>query len=334
MIYNENFINFLKLSTGVCYKDSSHKEIITKCPWCESEKTRNHGHLYISSSQPIFICHRCNKKGIITKLISHLGGDVGDYINGDIKIIPKSKSSYIEDFEIKKYSYKYDELVYENKMNYMKSRLGEFDINKIPGLIFSINKFIKDNKIDRSSFDDNMINILEKNYIGFVLNRGTQIVFRSCVEGFERYRFLSLNNNKFFRDFYGVKLNNENRNINRIVLCEGIFDLLVSITSEELKHIRDNTCFWSSCLGKGYKNTLISVLDYCRIPFVDVTILSDSDVNKNKYYEICKLPFVNNLDVYWNKAGKDFGEKPINLYKTKINCFRKDGEKYDRKLHS
>ena len=183
----------------------------------------------------------------------------------------------------------------------------------------SFKNFIQNNKIILKENTKKILNLLDQNFVGFVSNRGSCVVLRNIDEKSDfRYYKLQITENNFFKDFYGIKTNKIKVENNTIVLAEGVFDVIVPYRSEIFNDLKLNSCLWASCLGNGYKNILISVLDYCKIPRADFIILSDRDIPE-KYYEfISRSPYVKSLDVYWNKCSKDFGKLPINIIKKKF----------------
>ena len=64
-----------------------------------------------------------------------------------------------------------------------------------------------------------------------------------------------------------------------------------------------------------YNSLVISTLDFCRIPRANFVILSDNDMGDAEYRWLPSNPLVESLTVYWNNAGKDFGEEIIDPVK-------------------
>jgi hypothetical protein len=62
----------LKIKTGGLLKENS-TEIQLFCPYCDDAYRKpnpKHGHLYIGKHNLLFICHRCQTKGTIFKLLA------------------------------------------------------------------------------------------------------------------------------------------------------------------------------------------------------------------------------------------------------------------------
>ena len=299
-----------------------NKEIMTLCPFCEEKRFHSrasHGHMYLNIYDLRSNCFRCDDgKGTLLKVLKKLGVNPVDYITD--KDIFQNWSKFIktrrlnEKFESKEYKFEEQENISKEKLLYLKGRLGaDIDVEKIPGLIVSTDKFIEENDIELSEEDKMNIEYLSKNFIGFVGTRGSIIVFRNIYESDEkRYSKINLHDDYFFKDFYGIKTNYIKETSNTIILCEGIFDLLVGLKSKELFSVFKESCFCAACLGNSYKKTILSVLDYCKLPKANFIILSDKDVKINDFRKwVFNFPFIGNLHVCWNKVGKDFGKLPI-----------------------
>lgn len=329
MIYKEHFIDFLKDRMGLAYFNGPRTEIVVQCPKCEKNESRKHGHLYISCTEPVFNCFKCEYRGIVHRLITELGGDPKDFLDIEISSYTKTRS-YTEDLfsETHRSDYKKEEVVDDDatifKKKYLLNRLGDIDLDRIPGIIYHVKDFLNKNKLEVSEYVADKLDVLDEKYVGFLTTKGTKIVFRNCdVKDEDRFYVYSIiQQKKFFPDFYGIKNNAISENTNTIVLCEGVFDLLVAMTDDYFKELKENSCYWAAVLGKSnYYRVVISVLDYCKLPKANVVILSDKDLRESNYTALHNLPFVKDLKVYWNKYGKDFGERPI--YPIIYQCSRR-----------
>ena len=319
--------------TGMAYFNGSGDELICRCPMCEMESNEDHGHLYISIDSPVFNCFKCPYHGIITKLFYDLNLNPREYLYDDI-----FKGEYrqkIEPFDVIKH--KIPEINQERnilKKQYLQKRLGlDFKLEKIPGLIFSASDFIMANDLQISVEQKYMLPILDQSFIGFVCSRGATIVFRNINDSAEICHYkLFLGNSGYFKDFYGLDTGFKKLD-NTVVLCEGIFDLLVSIKSSSLTEIRNNSCYWAAILGKQYFKSFLSVLDYCKLPSANLVILSDADVDEKEYKYVLHHPAAKSVSIYVNDGRKDFGDgniKPFridhimnnNINRRNINEFR------------
>ncbi|MCK5018197.1 MAG: hypothetical protein KAS32_14165 [Candidatus Peribacteraceae bacterium] len=329
----------LKEKTGMAYFNGSRSELICRCPICERNSNKNHGHLYIKttsseSEMPVYNCFRCSddeprRKGTILKLLRLIGEDPIAYLPESILsvknrgYIANTSDYYKKDFGAHKYNLPKDEEdIYKLKKQYLRGRLGfDFKLDKLPGLILNVREFIQNNNIDMKE-RINMLDYYEDSFVGFVSTRGTQLHLRNIdASSSFRYAKMDLTESKtFFKDFYGVKTNRPKMNAtNTIVLCEGIFDLMVSIEDSAFNELRRNSCLWAAILGSGFSGNIASVLDYCKLTSANFVILSDSN-RKPKHYKFFDWhPAVKSFDLYWNRDGSDFGERPIQPVKMLID---------------
>lgn len=321
---------FLEKKTGLAKFNSGKTNIISYCPWCEADSTKNHGHLYLECVEdprqmPVFHCFKCEdknpSKGTLVKLLRFLGADPKDFITEEtLKLRSYERNYNYYKKSLKTHKHKISEQnfdAYKLKKQYIHSRLGfDYNISNIPRLIFNIYEFIRDNNIDLKD-KKRFLDYYEKSFIGFVSDDGTMMILRN-IDNNSQYRYVKLplvENKNFFKDLYTIKWGQTKKGSNTIILCEGIFDLLVAINNIELQEIRSKSCIWASILGCGYMNAVSSALDRCNLTASNVVILSDEDKKANYYWKIKENPSVLNLEIYWNKYGKDFGELPIGLIK-------------------
>lgn len=334
--------SLLKEKFGVCYYVKGDTEIVTVCPLCETHKRKKHthGHLYICTGDDnlTFWCFKCNTKGNIVSLIKGLGVNLKEYISDELskrRWVKRARnttnlldtSSVTYNFEEEKHNIIDDRFRY--KRDYLKGRLGyDIDIDSVPNLIFNFRNFVNVNNIKLTDYDNNRIAYLDDSFIGFLCNRGTIAIFRN-VTGDETNRYIKINlfpgQETAFNDFYGIQSeyisNSNNIKPNKIVLCEGIFDLLVPYYSNELYGLKSETSVWACVLGKSFYATIPSILDYYYMIKSNFVILSDNDVEDKFYNRFSKHPQVENLQVVRNKLGKDFGAYPIS---PSINVFQKN----------
>jgi len=333
MIYSDVFVDFLKDKTGLGYFNGPHSEIICRCPWCEPESTKNHGHLYVDVEDPIFFCHRCQQSGLVSKLIQVLSGEVEIYIDPEILKkgrTTKTKAKNLFHTSSNEYTFEKDLDTSipgsELKQLYLQSRLPNMHIMNIPGLVLDPKKFIEDNKIELDDYMKDRVEELNDTYIGFVTTKGKHLILRNCDASSPNRHFKLTIDSKptFFNDFYGIKVGDVGV-ANTIVVCEGIFDLLVSIGSDNFKTLRQQSLYWAASLGKAqYRKAVISVLNYCSLPKANIIILADQDFSKtDAFFKIKTLPNVGSVEIYWNRYGNDFGQLPIDPVKVSVDWRRK-----------
>lgn len=318
-----NFIKFIKEKTGYCTFNSSRTEILTYCPQCEKSRfnSRNKkGHLYISTDTLVFNCFKCNFSGFISKFLREYDATFVEYFThkdfkDNLNNFHKNKS-YSMEIPTDIVNNDMSGPSYEIKKSYIMNRIHKEDskIEDVNNVVWDIDKFIKDNKIVVNDNIKKMIPYLKESFVGFLTNRKTLVVLRNIEQNDFRFFNFHLGKKSYFKDFYGFYHNKINKNVDTVILGEGIFDILNAYQRNILNINLENT-FWAASLNNRYDNTLQSVLDYCKIVRADVIILSDANITSESYKHIINIPIVNSLNVYWNSKGKDFGEKDIEIYK-------------------
>ena len=315
--------------TGLCYLGNNNHNLITLCPMCEKERfntRRNHGHLYIGMEAPIFRCFRCQFKGIIPKLLSSFGLDFEKYYDKSILNINWQRFSK-DSFDNKELNSglniskpeNFNILDYSEKENYLKERIPDYENMDKTDIIFDIKHFLKINNIVLNKGDD-FLDYIHNSFVGFVSTRRSLLMCRN-INPTSNFRYFKISlKDIYFKDFFSYNLNPDSKTI---IMCEGVFDLFNVIKHPALSDIRSKGRIISTALNNEYVKTLISTLDYVKLTYVDVIILSDKDVSEDKYMNIFYNNSVKSLTLYYNSEEKDFGTSNINLVKVPIKRYFK-----------
>lgn len=322
---------------GLCYFGNT--DLITLCPKCERDRyntSRNHGHLYISKTEPIFRCFRCDYKGIIPFILNEYKLNLEDYFDSDLLKMNWSKTSVDKfqnkeinsDIIIRDNTAKDEDYNKDNKIKYLSSRIYKFEEIDKSDIIFDIKSFLEYNNIQHQ-IKDNLLQYINSNFIGFLCTRKSTLVCRN-IDPESKFRYYNVNLKRiFFKDFYSKELN---KNSNNILLCEGIFDLLNIINNDKLQSFLNNFRIISSALNNNYVHSLISTLDYVKIPYANnVIVFSDKDVIEEYYMNLYFNNSFNNLTLYYNELEKDFSSKNISLIKVPIKKYIKRKPIYNAK---
>jgi hypothetical protein len=324
-IYSDSFLDDLKSLFGdENIKIKSHN-LIVPCPWCEVGQKKEHYHLYISLEIPIFNCFHAGCKeghGFIGKFVKKLLGFDGTdrYVDkNNIKEILKKTSVVKPSHQPKRFIIpELNTQKFSLKDMYIRKRLKLADMptTSIKGLIYDIEEFIKINNLNysESPFQDfhflRVKDFLQSNFIGFLTENHSKIIFRNIQPG------SSFSHHKVkifdvpFIDYY--KLPGGNRESNKVVVAEGIFDIFSEQNNDYL-NIDNDVRLYASALSSKYGSLLKSIVYYEQVFQLDVVVLSDRDV-KPGYYEFIKKKFghiINTMTVYYNQFGKDFNETPV-----------------------
>jgi len=318
-IYQDSFGDFIEEHLGD-YKITP-TNIICKCPWCDYHKKHSSkNHLYIALDKPIFNCFRagCGESGSIRKFIKHISGTYirDKYIDDDeMKKLHHNKKINFKDSKIDLYkSFLLPVMTkgeFQQKESYLNQRLQyfQYELNNIKGLIFDVYQFVELNHLSESLSDSDkrMLDFLHNNFIGFMTENNSMIVFRNIDHNSDfRYYKLNLQQNDLL-DYY--KITHHIKNTNIIVIGEGIFDIFN-------EHIFDylglkNKAFGYYCaLNNRFESLIKSIAFYDNVYKPEVVILSDKNVSLN-YYKKMKRRLKNictEIIVCYNEYGDDFGD--------------------------
>ena len=253
-------------------------EIIIHCPFCDDalrKKALNHGHLYISTTMPVFSCFRCNSSGTLLSLLLQTGFDDQDvlkYISSFIKINftkdyfrLRNQTNLAPRFshlkkELLKYTLNFKKNYYNHYINYRNY------INKRLGPDVDPSTFL----LSPSLYKNSILMCRFTNHIGEnVLLRHTD----NNVSYNQRYIVNTNTSNLYY-------FQNIHNNINKITICEGPFDVISLYLYNDL--FKDN--IFISINGKNYVNNLERlIIMYYLIDDLEINIIFDSDhYNKSR----------------------------------------------------
>jgi len=321
-IYQDSFLTYLKDFVGDRVKVSS-KNITIPCVFCgEHREQKKHYHLNISLEAPMIHCFHadCNKSGSIAKLCNKLEGkDTSEkFIDKDkIKIQEKTNIKFSTKIEKKELIIPdLNEDQFKLKSLYLKGRLRYAiqNLKNIKGLIFDIYKFIDENKI---KLDDRLLKVkgyLQTNFIGFLTDQESLIIFRNIDSNSEFKHFKLFIDQTRFLDYY--KLLGGNYNSNHIIIAEGIFDIFNEHIFDYTS-LRKDVKLYAAGLSTSYDSLIKSIVFNEKIYRLDVSILSDRGIDLNYYKKIKRnnSHIIDKMNVYYNKTAKDFGDSPVCIEK-------------------
>jgi len=318
-IYQDSFGEFIEEHLGK-YKLTS-TNLICKCPWCDyHKKGSSRDHLYIALDKPIFNCFRagCGKSGTVRKFIKQISGTYirDKYISEDeMQKIHHNKKINFKDSKLDLFrKFALPDIVQNKfplKESYLSQRLQyfQFDLENIKGLIFDVKEFIKINDLSNSisKSDIKMLDFLQENFIGFMTENNSMVVFRN-IDVFSEFRYYKLNlQYDDLLDYYKITHNIDNSNL--IVIGEGIFDIFNEHIFDYLG-LRKKAFGYYCALNNRFESLIKSIAFYDNIYKPEVVILSDKNVNL-KYYKQMKRRLKNicsEIMVCYNEYGDDFGD--------------------------
>lgn len=311
---------------------------IVSCPECNDG---NHNiHCYIKYSiPPLRNCFRCNSSGIVDKefLISLGIYDVDFFkileeVNKEnIKNYKKNKSiSKANPILISSNNYKTPNTIYEDyrdKLIYLKSRINQnisLDIIQKYKVILSIYDFLDYNNIYNYSQKEEFMDILDKNYIGFLSIDNNFIILRKIDDNNNLMRFFDYNilgkeENKLKLYSISNEVDIFSSNIT-LHIGEGYFDI-INVERLLKDKIEYNKNIFCSVGGKNFNN-VINYFYSLGFLNMNINIYSDNDVSMEDYQKMFRsnknLSMLKpKINIYYNgvKCEKDFGVKEIEFKK-------------------
>lgn len=322
-IYEDSFIKFLKDNLGDPVKITS-KNIICICPYCEHNKVKDHYHLYISLTSPIFHCFEpgCpGRSGTVSKLIKKIGGidNSEEFVNKDE--IKKHVHNYIDipKNKLKNIEYKIPQVDYDQfklKTLYLKSRFkfSNIENRNLKGLVLDINKFIEINNIPINQELFRLKDFLHNNFVGFLTEHNSNLILRN-IDSSSKFRYYKMwLSDSTYTDYY--KLFGSKYDSNVVVLSEGTFDILLEHTFD-YTGLREKAKLYASALSPFFDTLCKAIVFYENIFRLNVHILSDRGVNLKMYENIKKKNnhIIESMTIYYNRVGKDFADVPTSIEK-------------------
>ena len=341
----KEYADFLLHSIRSAKPASGGTMINCRCFYCPDSRNPNSAHMYISIPQQetdpsLFYCHKCHAAGLVTykTLIEWDIYDENiafDLINHNKKILKSGK--------LNKYMNKKRHIVQipqiqdsENnriKLNYINQRIGTNmtyqDLNQLK-IILNLKDFLKINDVNALTRQDNIIDQLDFNFVGFLsIDNVFFNMRRVCEEGKliksidKRYI-----NYKIFDDVYDTserfytvptRINLDSPERIKIHIAEGPFDIL-SI----YKNLRkEEVGIYSSIAGSNYRGLAMYFLEQYKLPYVEFHFYPDNDRqgSNNKLKRVADYLKPLHAPVYIHRnmypREKDFGV-PIDRIDEKI----------------
>lgn len=316
-IYDDAFIDYLKRNLGSVKVTT--KNIVVPCIYCEFPKQKDHYHLHIGLTEPIFHCFHgsCEKSGTIRKLITKIHGHD---ISG--KFVDKKHFESLTQKKLEKVDKIYKQFIlppldihrFPLKRLYMRKRMKFLDLpmERIDGLIFDIDTFLSENKIWVTDKLAKLIPFLQNNFVGFIMQNGGYLMFRN-IDNKSQFRYYKYELQVTpFLDYYMIK--GKKPTSTKIVLAEGLFDIL---TERYFDHcdIGDDIRLYASVGSASYINLMKSLIFHEKVFTPTWVFLSDNGIHLNYFRKIKrKNPYLflkGDSLVYYNKNGKDFNDTPV-----------------------
>jgi hypothetical protein len=299
---------------SVLYPVASRNEYATRCCYCGDSRDPSHAHLYINAKAPHpWHCKICDARGGAVGVV--LLRDLGVYDLDSIEFASKNEKKYQTEFRAHKAKLRKGQAmtnvppdcVIQDKLDYLSGRIGvellESDVVRYR-IITNFKEFISFNKLKKLNLNDQDINYLQDNYVGFLSADGSMIVFRDTTDKYQRYFDYEIykSGDRTYRVETEIDLLQPRT---KLVLAEGIISLLGA--KYHCDKPSSGNVVYAACQGKGFGRAIQSLL---RLGFFrqDVHIYADSDVSE-KFFQKMKRwsPVGVNMNVMYNTIEDDFG---------------------------
>jgi hypothetical protein len=326
-------------SRGIYTKKAGAIQYLTKCPYCGDKKDPTKAHFYLrinpeDNKKIVYDCFLCPAQGVMTYEtlelleIDGIEKDAMEFFNKttdaiDLKGINNENKEVNFDFKLPK-------VKAGEKTKYIENRLGihltEQDFEDLR-IITSFKDFILMNGIKKLTCKPKMALMLDKDYVGFLSNKNSHILFRDITEkhniSWTKYPIMPESSNN--RIWYSIKnaIDIMSPEIITINLSEGIMDT-ISI-AYNLDYKKENVLN-ITVSGKQHIGMLKYLIDMGLVGSnIIINIFSDSDHTDDtslEYYQkhFTKYTYIfGEVNIYYNLAYKDCG---VSRDKIKLKRYR------------
>ena len=331
----QNFIHFLE-TRGEYFRKVHEGQYRIRCPFCgDTQKNWNEGHLYIKCDLDndydiAYNCFKCNESSprMTEELLNLLGCDE-ELLKGftDKKYAMKKYKKQVS--KMMYFDYHLPEIELGLKTKYIDSRLNihfrkeDYQSMKV---ITSLYDFLATNRIKERPFNNQILQLLQRDYVGFLTNGNSHILFRDITNrnkfSWIKYPITkdSMNNRVFYtiQNEDGIDIFSKDNII--INMSEGIFDCLgVGYHFNNIKYNTMNI----SVAGQFYEPMIRFLIELGLVGGnVEINIYCDNDEtfnrdNSKKSYRssvgylkksLQKYKFLfKRINLYKNTKTKDFG---------------------------
>ena len=319
--FKQELIN--ELLTSIQPSGYKNGELGVRCPYCGDSKNQDHYHLNIrinpEDDQPLYFrCLRCNTTGVLNgNLLAMIGSSSSEY---SIQVEKYNRLSCKKHGVLnnkKGIRMKMQPLVINDKVlekhDYIEGRLGIIiDINELHNkkIVYDFIELMKYNKINKLNGNIDKLKALQNDHVGFLSAKNDFINFRDITGKHKRYYIYKVINSidttgKFY--IMPNKIDPFSNEMKTINIAEGVFDIL-GIYYHIFNKCESNMIY-TAINGAGYLNVIKHILNQGILCDVNVNIFSDADRPPSYYKSMIEQisPFVNNIRLFYNNIGKDYG---------------------------
>lgn len=293
-MYEDVFEELNKVLTFIT-ENSSHR--LYRCPFCGDSDNEKKGHLYVSKTKPVYRCARCGESGHFSKLLNK-------YNIKDV-VLPKALQNF-KNYSVSSNIVKYT--LDEDAENYLEERLGNVEIDPDEANIINHEEMVNIWKGSQKYNPNRDIPNHSVNFLTYFKKKIVVRVFGEELKKFDRYDTIQLsegsdvyilNNKRLFSNFFQHRT---------VVIAEGVFDILN--TYYNLNMFPKDSVFVAALnahIGKAYEIATGVAISFNP----NIVVLADNDKKDMDYLKCLPRNAWNNVTIYRNKLGKDFGEKEV-----------------------
>lgn len=337
---------FLSLPNG---KPASGGQFVNcRCQECFDSMDPTSAHMYVyipwsNDQAPWYYCHKCHSHGTVdhNKLIEwniydkSIAIDLVQYLNWIEDRNGKYHKIQSNRYTVNNTIVKNDQKT-EQKREYISQRMGiNLSIQDLLSLKIVLNlwDFLKENNIQNYTRDINIINDLDREFLGFLSVDNSYFNMRRTVEEGHVYKsidkryvnyniFGKKNTNRFYTIPTTVNLDTTERI--KLHIAEGPMDIL----SIYLNLRQKENGIYTSVAGANYLPVILYFLSDLQVPYIELHVYPDN-AKEGSLYRMKKLlydipdptiPFYIHRNMY--PAEKDFGV-PLNHIQESISLYKR-----------
>lgn len=289
---------------------SGGKEIVKRCHICGDSKDKTDAHMYIGikDNKIWYNCFKCNSGGLVNGLFLR---NMGCYDpNIIMSVQEQNKSNDVPnntEFNVSKNRYIINNPLYDTfydnitqrKLDYLEKRIGlkanVYNAKNIK-MILNLKRFLALNNINQYTRHPDIIDLLDKYFIGFLSMDNTYIILRRIIpEGnlpkyidsrYVNYNIYGIESGSKFYTIPGQIVADKPINI---CIAEGVMDIL----SVKYNVSNDTNNIYSAICGKSYSSIVrYYIVNYGFMNF-NLHLYMDNDVKDDSIYRI-----INDLSIY------------------------------------
>lgn len=308
---------------------SGGREILKRCHICGDSRDPTDAHMYIGFKDGaiLYNCFKCNEKGMVD---GDFMRNLGCYDPSIIQLCQDQnkkaiKSTMTHSGKLRRQSIKTLQFPISNnefakkKLDHINRRLGlRFDYTDLieNKIVLNIRDFLEFNGINRFTRNEELIDLLDKFFIGFLSCDNRYIILRRLIPEGKLPQYIDtryVNYNIFDSDgkkFFIIPTVIDVLRPISIHIAEGVFDI-ISIYHNLHKFNGYSNAIYAAVCGKNYMSLIeYFIMTYGFISF-QLHLYPDNDVDDREMKKICNSLKCFNIDIFIHRntypGEKDYG---------------------------